>query len=238
MRKAFGHVSELLKGLAGRLHLPDAPSGCPKRSEGGSPATARRTCVRCTPYKCRLGGASKRLRRRQPPPPPVRYAGIAHPSLALYGTGAECFTCGRRDGTLRRDIRVPEAKRGRVPCRNKEERRPSANQENKNLNTKALSSKAKGFICARYWDRTSDLFRVREARYRCANRAHKTVVLLRGEDGIRTRVHGFAGRCLTTRPPHRIRSPRGTRSNSWSPYERLTRLELATSTLARWCSTN
>src|SRR6185437_12711870 len=24
---------------------------------------------------------------------------------------------------------------------------------------------------ARYWDRTSDLFRVREARYRCANRA-------------------------------------------------------------------
>ena len=29
---------------------------------------------------------------------------------------------------------------------------------------------------ARYWDRTSDLFRVREARYRCANRAHKWVV--------------------------------------------------------------
>ena len=58
-------------------------------------------------------------------------------------------------------------------------------------------------ICARYWDRTSDLFRVREARYRCANRAqHYDVV--RGEDGIRTRVHGFAGRCLTTRPPHRI----------------------------------
>ena len=87
MRKAFGHVSELLKGLAGRLHLPDAPSGCPKRSEGGSPATARRTCVRCTPYKCRLGGASKRLRRRQPPPPPVRYAGIAHPSPALTEPG-------------------------------------------------------------------------------------------------------------------------------------------------------
>ena len=29
----------------------------------------------------------------------------------------------------------------------------------------------RGFQCARYWDRTSDLFRVREARYRCANRA-------------------------------------------------------------------
>ena len=26
------------------------------------------------------------------------------------------------------------------------------------------------FIRGRYWDRTSDLFRVREARYRCANR--------------------------------------------------------------------
>ena len=27
-----------------------------------------------------------------------------------------------------------------------------------------------GFTGGRYWDRTSDLFRVREARYRCANR--------------------------------------------------------------------
>ena len=70
---------------------------------------------------------------------------------------------------------------------------------------KIPGSNIRGFliICARYWDRTSDLFRVREARYRCANRAqHYDVV--RGEDGIRTRVHGFAGRCLTTRPPHRI----------------------------------
>ena len=118
-------------------------------------------------------------------------------------------------------LRVPEAKRGRVPCDGAEEiyaaphpehtgqwRTPPLQPKPKKSNTKALSSKAKGFICARYWDRTSDLFRVREARYRCANRAHKTVVLLRGEDGIRTRVHGFAGRCLTTRPPHRIRSTR------------------------------
>ena len=66
-----------------------------------------------------------------------------------------------------------------------------------------------GWLSGRYWDRTSDLFRVREARYRCANRAYNINVLLRGEDGIRTRVHGFAGRCLTTRPPHRIRSPEG-----------------------------
>ena len=28
----------------------------------------------------------------------------------------------------------------------------------------------RGFLGGRYWDRTSDLFRVREARYRCANR--------------------------------------------------------------------
>ena len=28
----------------------------------------------------------------------------------------------------------------------------------------------RGFFGGRYWDRTSDLFRVREARYRCANR--------------------------------------------------------------------
>ena len=27
-------------------------------------------------------------------------------------------------------------------------------------------------MCERYWDRTSDLFRVREARYRCANRSN------------------------------------------------------------------
>ena len=145
MCKAFGRTSELLKGLAGRLHLPDASSGCPKRSEGGSPATARRKYTQ-------------------------------HHLQNMH--------------------------------RNKEGSIPPQTQETKKLNTKALSSKAKGFICARYWDRTSDLFRVREARYRCANRAHKTIVLLRGEDGIRTRVHGFAGRCLTTRPPHRIRSTR------------------------------
>ena len=156
----------------------------------------------------RLGGASRRLRRRQPPPLPVRYAGIAHTSPALTEPRLSILHRKRRGGVLRRDIRVPEAKRGRVPCRNKEDTTPPQTQETKKLNTKALSSKAKGFICARYWDRTSDLFRVREARYRCANRAHKTVVLLRGEDGIRTRVHGFAGRCLTTRPPHRIRSTR------------------------------
>ena len=32
--------------------------------------------------------------------------------------------------------------------------------------------------------------------------AHAYSVILRGEDGIRTRVDGFAGRCLASRPPH------------------------------------
>lgn len=51
MRKAFGYVNELLKGLAGRL----TPSGCalrvPELCEGGFPASAWRKCVvnrRCT----------------------------------------------------------------------------------------------------------------------------------------------------------------------------------------------
>ena len=30
---------------------------------------------------------------------------------------------------------------------------------------------SRGLFSERYWDRTSDLFRVREARYRCANRS-------------------------------------------------------------------
>ena len=94
-------------------------------------------------------------------------------------------------------------------------------------------------VCARYWDRTSDLFRVREARYRCANRACLRLfscransvrdtgiepvtssvsrkrataapiapALFRGGDGIRTRVYGFAGRCLASRPRHQRRPP-------------------------------
>jgi hypothetical protein len=62
----------------------------------------------------------------------------------------------------------------------------------------------------RYWDRTSDLFRVREARYRCANRpcssggCPENHGFHRGGYGIRTRVYGFAGRCLASRPTHRV----------------------------------
>src|SRR3954454_21629932 len=50
-------------------------------------------------------------------------------------------------------------------------------------------------------------------------------LIARGGDGIRTRVHGFAGRCLASRPLHRAR-PR-------EPTERMTGFEPATLTLAR-----
>ncbi len=65
------------------------------------------------------------------------------------------------------------------------------------------------YFGGRYWDRTSDLFRVREARYRCANRPlHPAGTgnqgFHRGGYGIRTRVYGFAGRCLASRPTHRV----------------------------------
>jgi hypothetical protein len=35
---------------------------------------------------------------------------------------------------------------------------------------------SQGHFGGRYWDRTSDLFRVREARYRCANRPGRYVL--------------------------------------------------------------
>ena len=39
---------------------------------------------------------------------------------------------------------------------------------------KIPGSNIRGFYtCARYWVRTSDLFGVNEARYHCANRAHR-----------------------------------------------------------------
>ena len=50
-------------------------------------------------------------------------------------------------------------------------------------------------------------------------------LIARGGDGIRTRVHGFAGRCLASRPLHRDRPE--------SLSERMTGFEPATLTLAR-----
>ena len=38
-------------------------------------------------------------------------------------------------------------------------------------------------------------------------------LIARGGDGIRTRVHGFAGRCLASRPLHRVRPERAFRAD-------------------------
>ena len=97
----------------------------------------------------------------------------------------------------------------------------------------------------RYWDRTSDLFRVREARYRCANRPFKSG---------RNRKPGFSPRwvrdsnpcirlCrplprLSANPPCSFGFLKKKTAAVTVSCERTTRFELATSTLARWCSTS
>ena len=53
--------------------------------------------------------------------PDVASGGYSYPGCPRYATW-----CERRGGVVRSDIRVPEAKRGRVPCRNEDEHRPSS----------------------------------------------------------------------------------------------------------------
>ena len=48
--------------------------------------------------------------------PDVASGGYSYPGCPRYATW-----CERRGGVVRSDIRVPEAKRGRVPCRNEDE---------------------------------------------------------------------------------------------------------------------
>ncbi len=48
--------------------------------------------------------------------PDVASGGYSYPGCPQYATW-----CARRGGVVRSDIRVPEAKRGRVPCRNEDE---------------------------------------------------------------------------------------------------------------------
>ncbi len=50
--------------------------------------------------------------------------------------------------------------------------------------TQNVRSEERTFLSGRYWDRTSDLFRVKEARYPCANRPEADSILA----GIRPRV--------------------------------------------------
>ena len=76
----------------------------------------------------------------------------------------------------------------------------------------------------RYWVRTSDLFRVREARYHCANRPFLWLEVKTGFEPVYTALQAAA-------------SPLGHSTVCWCT-ERMTRLELATPTLARLCATN
>ena len=62
----------------------------------------------------------------------------------------------------------------------------------------------------RRWDRTSDLFRVREARSLCASRPMEDNP--RGGHESRTRLYGFAGRCLTAWLTHRREPTQGPRA--------------------------
>ena len=63
----------------------------------------------------------------------------------------------------------------------------------------------------------------------CTVIMHCGTALLRGGNGIRTRVHGFAGRCLASRPSHRGGNP----GDGLDLFERTTGFEPATLTLAR-----
>ena len=92
----------------------------------------------------------------------------------------------------------------------------------------------------RYWDRTSDLFRVREARYRCANRP-----FLGLKSKLQLRWIPDSNRCgrlcrplprLSANPPNVL--PHLRELSVRTQLERMTRLELATLTLARLCATN
>ena len=99
----------------------------------------------------------------------------------------------------------------------------------------------------RYWVRTSDLFRVREARYRCANRPDETevspgqdlAVLFEVDTGfepVLTALQAAAsplGQSTVRELTHHLREP-----SRRTQLERMTRLELATLTLARLCATN
>ncbi len=68
-------------------------------------------------------------------------------------------------------------------------------------------------FCGRYWDRTSDLFRVREARYRCANRPklYEVVEVATGFEPVWTALQAAA-------------SPLG-HATVWSLALRLTRAD-------------
>jgi hypothetical protein len=100
---------------------------------------------------------------------------------------------------------------------------------------KALNLHSGPYRGERYWDRTSDLFRVREARYRCANRSSfyeiyfSSFEVATGFEPVWTALQAAASplghaTVLDTFEPNTVKS---------ISLERMTRFELATLTLAR-----
>ncbi len=178
-------------------------SACPKSSTPSERSVAP-TSIRGTRPQWPKASTFARCVRSSPAPPamydqvPGALAASAAASSASAAIGyAGSLPCSPREVDL--ELIVAECRHRMPPC-------------NLPLNTGTAwrgwglsrrRSRARG--SGRYWDRTSDLFRVREARYRCANRPCSVVRSCdqRGEYRIRTGVHGFAGRCprLSANPP-------------------------------------
>ncbi len=67
-----------------------------------------------------------------------------HPDVASGGYSyPSCPWCVWRGGVVRSDIRVPEAKRGRVPCRNEDEHRPSSVHVKGSVSLRAQPSRSR-----------------------------------------------------------------------------------------------
>src|SRR3954452_15979244 len=90
----------------------------------------------------------------------------------------------------------------------------------------------------RYWDRTSDLFRVREARYRCANRPRnpQTTEVLEVETGFEPVYTAL--QAVASPLGHSTECARRPKAAKRVSTERTTGFEPATPTLARLCATS
>ena len=148
-------------------------------------------------------------------------------SMGFYGRES-----GRRDSNSRH----PPWQGGALPA----ELRPRMKSSGR---SRSNCMKQVSLLGGRYWDRTSDLFRVREARYRCANRPLHPE--MNRKPWFSPRWVRDSNPCkrlcrplprLSANPPCKRRFRRTVAVTV--SCERTTRFELATSTLARWCSTS
>ena len=111
-------------------------------ASSAAPAAALRRCARDAPYDghTRTPGTASRT--------------SCTPAVPLRG----------------RDLRRLAARRGCCPADRSRRVLACAHAAHDSGSGTQKPPEFRGFRCGRYWDRTSDLFRVREARYRCANR--------------------------------------------------------------------